>query len=243
MVADSPTMGDIQKELQQQLDGRIIVSHGAFDRNALKHVLFNHQWLNSMKIIRRAYPEKYGKRGYRLANLAKDFGITLKHHDALEDAKATADILLEILDDTKTTIDYWVDRVKEPITPYKRKAYKRKAGTSAPPIKLQGIEDGPLSGHTVVFTGELAMTRKESAEKASAEGCNVEPGVTKRTTMLVVGTQKSRMIAPGDKSSKHKKAEKYIEKGQEIEILTEENFLQLIEMGKTRLGYDEAGFN
>lgn len=87
------------------------------------------------------------------------------------------------------------------------------------------------------------MSRQQAAEKAALVGCDVHDSVTKKTTMLVVGTQTSRMIAPGDKSRKHKQAERYIEKGQEIEILTEENFLQLIEMGETRFGYDEAGFN
>lgn len=114
-VADSPTMDDIQKELQQQLNRKIVITHGAFDRNALRHTLPTYNWVDSTRIIRHAYPGKYGKRGYGLKNLAYDFGITFKHHDALADAKATADILLQVFDITETSIDYWIDEVDEPI--------------------------------------------------------------------------------------------------------------------------------
>ena len=105
MVAGSPTINDIQNKLQQQLNGKIVISHGTFDRNAFKYIPLNVKWLNSIDIIRRAYPQI---ESYSLGNLANEFGIIFKAHDALEDAKATATILLQILDGTKTSIDYWV---------------------------------------------------------------------------------------------------------------------------------------
>ena len=63
------------------------------------------QWLDSAKIARRAWPERYGRSGYNLANVAADLGISFKHHDALEDARAAAEIVLYACQCTGLEID------------------------------------------------------------------------------------------------------------------------------------------
>lgn len=42
--------------------------------------------LDSAMIVRRAWPEQFGQRGWGLANVAIFLGIRFRHHDALEDA-------------------------------------------------------------------------------------------------------------------------------------------------------------
>ena len=71
------------------------------------------------------------------------------------------------------------------------------------------------------------MTRNEAADCASRAGCAVAAGVTKHTTILVVGDQDARMLAGHDKSSKHRKAEELIAKGQPIRIVGESDFRRL----------------
>ncbi len=64
---------------------------------------------------------------------------------------------------------------------------------------------------------------------AAAAGCDVGAGVTKNTTLLVVGDQDIQKLKPDQtKSSKHLKAEKLIKKGQEIKIIQESDFLNLV---------------
>jgi len=56
---------------------------------------------------------------------------------------------------------------------------------------------------------------------AARVGCTVADGVTKKTTILVVGNQDARRLAGHEKSSKHRKAEALIQEGQAVRILTE----------------------
>jgi len=76
-----------------------------------------------------------------------------------------------------------------------------------------------------VFTGSLALPRKESSKFASKICCNILDSVTQKTTILVVGTQDSSKLAGYDKSSKHRKAEGLIEKGKQIKIMSEKDFI------------------
>ena len=59
-------------------------------------------------------------------------------------------------------------------------------------------------------------------------GCQVAPNVTKNTTLLVVGDQDVQRLAGHTKSSKHRKAEDLILKGQPIRILRESDFRELV---------------
>ena len=81
----------------------------------------------------------------------------------------------------------------------------------------------------VVFTGSLFETRAEIERTASRAGCTVDRGVTKRTTALVVGMQASGQLKDHRKSSKQRKAEALNEEGQNIAILSEEDFWNLLE--------------
>jgi len=71
------------------------------------------------------------------------------------------------------------------------------------------------------------VPRREAADAAAAAGCCVDDGVTKHTTMLVVGDQDLRRLAGHEKSSKHTKAELLISKGQSIRILGEGDFMRI----------------
>ena len=71
------------------------------------------------------------------------------------------------------------------------------------------------------------MLRREAADAASAAGCEVEAGVTKHTTVLVVGDQDIHRLSGHEKSSKYRKAEDLMKKGQQIRIVGESDFQRL----------------
>ena len=84
-------------------------------------------------------------------------------------------------------------------------------------------KEGPLAGQSFLFTGTLeAFNRKEAQKLVDEHGGENAKGVTKALTYLVVGAGK------GNKSSKQKKAEKLIDAGEPLQVISETEFLALI---------------
>ena len=96
--------------------GEIVVSHTLFDRRAISKAfeecgksLRYEIWIDSAQLARRAWPDKYALKGYNLANIARDLGIRFRHHDAGEDARAAAEIVLRAYSDTAFGINELLD--------------------------------------------------------------------------------------------------------------------------------------
>ena len=84
--------------------------------------------------------------------------------------------------------------------------------------------EGVLNGKSFLFTGTLeGFTRKQAQEMVDAHGGVSASAVNKALDYLVVGAGK------GAKSSKQKKAEQLIEAGAALEVITEAEFLAMIE--------------
>ncbi len=83
----------------------------------------------------------------------------------------------------------------------------------------------PLAGVSFVFTGALEqMTRKEAQQRVKALGGDAPSSVGKGLSYLVVGGDPD-----AKKSSKQKKAEAFIGKGATTKIITEAEFLAMLE--------------
>ena len=221
-VAGAPCFSDVHAILAPRLKGSIVVHHGPFDRVAFARACerdgldpMGVQWLDNQRVVRRAW-DQFSKSGYALANLAKVFGIESQHHDALHDALATNEVFRRALADTNTTAADWLSLVTKSLP------------TTSKPISGDGNPEGPFSGEIIVFTGELNIPRSEAAEIAKMLGFRVEDGVTKRTTVLCAGVQDRTKIGGYDKSSKHRKAESLATSGQDIRILSEDDFWALV---------------
>ena len=230
-VQDSPTLPEVRAELRARLRGSVLVSHTSFDRVAFERAMARYDleqlqvtWLDSAKIARRAWPDRYGRRGYGLKNITKDLEISFRHHDALEDARAAAEIVLRACSATEMDIEGWLRRIERPIFPSPGGSFSG----PRPSTKREGNVDGALFGETIVFTGKLAIRRQDAADMAAEAGCGVASDVSKKITMLVVGTQDKSKLSGYAKSSKHRKVEVLIEKGVEIQILSESDFSELI---------------
>jgi DNA polymerase III subunit epsilon len=98
MVAQAPRFAEIADEFAQFMSGAIFVAHNVnFDYGFISSEFrrlerrFRHPKLCTVASMRKAYP---GLPSYGLANLAKEYGITLtSHHRALADARAAAALL------------------------------------------------------------------------------------------------------------------------------------------------------
>ncbi len=232
-VSHSPTLSDVRDELRVRLRETVLVSHTSFDRVAFERAMTRYDleqlqvtWLDSAKIARRAWPESYGRSGYGLKNIAKDLGISFTHHDALEDARAAAEIVLHACNSTETDIEGWLRRVERPIFP----SSSASSSSAAASVKREGNLEGALYGETILFTGALSLPRRQAADMAATAGCDVVNNASKKVTMLVVGIQDGNKLNGYEKSSKHRKVEALISKGSEIQILSERDFSELMDI-------------
>ena len=226
-VRNSPTFDKIYQELKNRLEGQITVHHMPFDRVALNRVCeeyqlpaINTKWLDSAKITRRTW-EQFAYKGYGLKNIADFLGINFEHHDALQDAIAAGLVVANACLIKEISIEDWFIRIGKPIS------QNTSSSDYSASIKQDGNQEGSLYGENLVFTGTLSLARKEATEIAAKIGCNILNSVTQKTTILVVGTQDSTKLAGYDKSSKHRKAEGLIEKGKQIKILSEKDFIKM----------------
>lgn len=224
-VADAPNFQQIHSDLKRLIENKVIVIHTSFDKIAISRAIEKYNlssidctWLDTARVVRRAW-EEFRSSGYGLSNVAKEFNINFEHHNAVEDARAAGEILLRAIDHTGKNLDEWVVRAYQPIS-----------GSTKSSIAREGNPDGVLAGEVIVFTGALSMPRSQAAEFAANAGCDVGDGVNKKTTLLVVGDQDISKLAGHDKSSKHRKAEDLIGKGQNIRILGESDFLRLLKV-------------
>lgn len=226
VVAGAPKFPEVADYLYSYLDGQVVLCHTHFDRVAIYQAAHEYDvrtpkciWLDSARVARRTWKE-CALSGYGLSKVCKMLGYEFRHHDALEDAKAAAHILLSAMDESGIDMEGWLKRVRQPIDPA--------TASSGAAIKREGNPEGSLYGEVLVFTGSLEMPRREAADLAAIVGCQVEPGVTKKTTLLVVGDQDIEKLAGHEKSSKHRKAEKLIEEGIPIRIIGESDFKEFV---------------
>lgn len=226
-VIGAPAFPDVIDEIWTRAAGKVVTCYGSFDFAAFNRACSKHNlnippeltWLNLHRVVRRAWPDKYGISGYNLANVCHDMNIQLdKHHDALCDARAAGFVYLHALRHTGLDHKGWLSKVNERIS-----AKRDETAPDANP-------DGSLFGERIVFTGALSLTRAEASRLAASAGCAVDNGVTKHTTVLVMGDQDLWRLNETGKSSKHLKAEKLIREGKSIRILSETDFKLLIEL-------------
>ncbi len=104
MVADAPKIGEILGDFLQFCEGSVLVAHNAkFDVGFIKtackrnNIEFNLTWLDTLLLARCLYPDLPK---HTLDFLSKHLNVLLEnHHRAVDDAKATADIFVKMLNE------------------------------------------------------------------------------------------------------------------------------------------------
>lgn len=103
MVQGKPTFSELWPTLEPLLQGEVVVAHNAsFDMSVLRYCLDGSS--NSYPDFQYLCTYLLGKKmlqqlsSHRLNVVSQHFGISLKHHDALDDARASASILLKLME-------------------------------------------------------------------------------------------------------------------------------------------------
>lgn len=245
-VIGSPTFPEIRQKIVDFIGTDIVVAHFAqFDMGALKdayqkyHLEFdNIEYICSYRLAKAALP---GQLNYKLKRLAKNLNLELDHHNALSDAQACGFILEHILSTNSfSELDTFLKEFRYDKTGLlgqrsfkRRKDARYKENLIYQPTEEEKAAMNPdhyFYGLYFCFTGKLErMTRKEANKAVALVGGIPEKGVTQRTNILVVGEQDWRVVGTNGLSSKMKKAQSLLEKGQDIEIMTENDFIKFLE--------------
>lgn len=100
-VQASPTFAEVLPVLRDALDGATVYQHSGFDRGAIAAACGHYglpipkwDWQDSVRIAHAAWPELRGNGGHGLASLRQHLRLTFDHHDAGEDARAAAEVVL-----------------------------------------------------------------------------------------------------------------------------------------------------
>ena len=100
-VRGAPQFGMVLPMLTEVLKGGVVYQHSGFDRSAVAAACRANRvpepawnWQDSVQVARRAWPELKGNGGHGLASLKVNLGLSFEHHDAGEDARAAAEVVL-----------------------------------------------------------------------------------------------------------------------------------------------------
>lgn len=250
-VKDAPRFPWVWNQIKNYFKDNIIVAHNAhFDMSVLKCCLEeyeldypNFEYICSIPISTKACE---GMRiSQSLVDRANYFGIKLEnHHNSLEDAEACAKIVIETVNKVKRKsfdsfcrvysslpIRYFSDL--KPSRGFRTSKYnKRFQNVAISEISATSFcidTSNKLFGKNVVFTGELKnMERREAMQKVVNLGGILKSSVSSKTDYLVVGVQDNAIVGDDGLSSKEEKAYDLISKGIYINIITENEFLDII---------------
>ena len=228
MLEGMPSIADVKTAVLSFIGEDIILGHNtSFDMRFLNEG-FNEQltnrYMDTMQFARKLYPEL---KHYSLSDLTDYLGLHNNEHRALADCIA----MKELYDAVKTRMveknlvieDLWPASGSHGGKGIDIKAIK--------PDEVVVDKDGFFYNRHVVFTGKLEkMVRKDAMQLVVNLGGVLDNSVTKQTNYLILGDNDYNAILKGEKSSKHKKAEKLKLEGQDIEIIDERTFYDLLEV-------------
>ncbi|QAA34540.1 exonuclease domain-containing protein [Clostridium manihotivorum] len=245
MVEKEPEFDVVWEKIKHHFNGNLVIAHNAsFDISVLRKTaelydieLPTFQYICTMKLAKSFYK---GIENAKL-NTVNDFlGYEFKHHDALYDALACSNILLNISEELNccdideiskllgVTIGY-VDRNEYKTSSTKGKVYKTsnkihdyKKNRAFDELITEAFKD-----EVVVFTGKLnSMSRDEAMRVVRKLGGATGSSVSKKTTILVTNMKDIESLRKEEMSIKLRRATDLKAIGHNISFLDEEEFLK-----------------
>lgn len=239
-VADAREWGEVHRDFKEFVGELPLVAHNfAFDGSVLNQItdlygtaLVENQRFCTLRLARRLYPDLPRK------SLDVVFehlfpGDVLEHHHAGADSIAAGRIFNEIQK------AYSIAEIEELLAPSRRSRAARGKSTVDQPkndqfnvaqlVKEYGASTA-IQGETICFTGTLTRGKRADIEELIGQlGASASKGVTKKTTLLVVGVPNPGAWKEGSSASrKLEKATELRNQGTAINSLSEEDFFELL---------------
>lgn len=243
MVAASPTWERVFADVMSFVGADALLAHNApFDRSVLQQACSAYDldwpvadWYDTLPMSRRLLTLG----SYSLPFVAQALELEeLAHHEALSDAVQAANIAIALKHragaDTLAAL--------ASLTTSAEGAHSTRLAAGGDGSHAQGdfstlTASDVLAGESIVFTGTLTLsTRNEALALVEHFGGTPQKDVTKKTTILVSGDLDPRTFRPGARmTSKLAKAMALAEKGQPIEIWTEDDLHDRLAVGREAL--------
>lgn len=244
MVKNEPEFNVIWDKIKDYFNGSLVVAHNAaFDISVLRRTLelynieypeFN--YICTMKLARNFYR---GIDNAKLNTLSEYLDFTFKHHDALNDALACSNILLKISEELETDDIEEISKItgvtigqvtKEGYTPSQTKGRILRTSNRIYVPKIKNLSDifsyDAFKGEIVVFTRKLqTLERSEAMRLVRRAGGECRTSVSKKTTILVSNMKDIEGLERDEMSIKFRRAFDLNNRGENIKILNEEEFL------------------
>lgn len=230
MLEDAPDISSALPKFIDFIADDILIGHNVnFDINFLydnaKQHLDQHlsnDFIDTMRIFRKLHAEL---KHHRLKDLSALYKLDYSNaHRSLNDCKLTLSAYNSLLNEVHnrfSTEQEFIDLFKQ------HKSKTKASDITATTTDID--EDNLIFGNTFVFTGVLErMSRKEAMQIVVNHGGINGDNVTKKTNYLVLGNNDYCKSIKDGKSTKHKKAEQLKPSGQDIEIISESVFYDMI---------------
>lgn len=227
MLEEAPTIETVLPNFLDFIKDDIILGHNVnFDINFLYdksleilNYKFTNDFVDLLRLSRKVYPDFPN---HKLRTIASKLNIDNPSlHRAFDDSILTYHCFMH-LSQHLTDNDINLESLF--------KTYKTKLNLNE--LKSNTTEfnpEHPFYQKYCCFTGKLSkMTRSEAAQKVVDLGGFCENNVTKNTNFLILGNFDYCSNIKGEKSNKLKKAETLILKGQDLQIISENVFEELL---------------
>lgn len=243
MVTVAPRWRDVLPAIVEFIGDDLVVAHNAgFDIGVIRYAcaVDNIEWpsmrfLCSLVLARRALALPSYTLPFVTAALGHEMG---DHHDPLADARAVTEVVARLaaqegaatLDELAAAYNVGIGRMECGI--YRGSvAVTGNDGLKRPDVNPEADPSGYLYGRVVVFTGKLwAMVRQDAWNECARVGAIPDKSTTRRTNVLVIGDLNPANLRPGEElSAKAKKAFALQDSGQQIEVMTEDDFLRCLD--------------
>ena len=224
-VSDCPIINDVISEYVDFIGNDIIVGHNVgFDINFINKNSENELANNYINTIRFSHKLNPALESHSLSALKYLYKIKALSHRALGDCEATALVFQRMKAEILSNSSY--EEFK--------KLFRNKTAAT---LKMSDIktdstefdEDNFFFNKKTVFTGKLERyTRKEAAQLVVDLGGMVSNTISSKTDVLVVGDMDYSSALAGRITSKHKKATELQQQGSNITIMSESDFIELL---------------
>lgn len=231
MLVNAPSISEIFSDFLSFVGDDIIVGHNVsfdinfvYDTNSkLYSQYFSNSFADTLRLSRRLLPEL---EHHRLKDLINYFEIDIeRQHRSLDDCKAT----LECYNKLKLLAVEKYDTLDNFYLENKSKRKKRLDLSQIKTAITEFDEDNPFFEKVCVFTGVLEkMKRCDAAQLVVDLGGICGNSVTKKTNYLILGNNDYCPTIKDGKSTKQKKAEELKLKGNDIEIISENTFYDML---------------
>ena len=227
MVADAPDIATAARQFFDFIKDDILVGYNVnFDINFLYDVLDEHcglslsnSFIDAMRIARKMRPEL---KNHKLQTVASSLGISSEAHRSFADCETCNtcySLLISEAIEKHGSIEAFASSF----------AYHQASAKDIVATTDSFDESHPLFGKVCVFTGTLEkMVRKDAMQLVVNLGGTCGDNVTAKTNFLILGNNDFCKSIKDGKSSKQKKAEALMLKGNDIEILSENVFYDMV---------------